>query len=291
MEEIVELSEQDVRKIANLIKPLSKGEGLRYNKGKARYDLVQPWAHEQMVKVLTTGAQKYAERNWERGMKWSNVISSLKRHVAAIESGEDYDQETGLLHAAHVACNAHFLTAYYKIYPQGDDRPHSYLENLRIGLDVDDVIADFLGEWCKREEVDTPTSWQFDRSFIQKMDEMTEDGSLAELYSKLKPKIDPNELPFEPVVYITARSVPNEVTERWLDRMGFPTAPVITVGPGNSKLQAALDYKLDIFVDDNYKTFIELNKAGIMCYLYDMLHNRRYNVGHKRLKDLRDLCI
>lgn len=42
------------------------GEGLRYNKGKLKYDLVHPWAHEQMVKVLTNGANKYGDRNWEK---------------------------------------------------------------------------------------------------------------------------------------------------------------------------------------------------------------------------------
>lgn len=39
----------------------------------------------------------------------------------------------------------------------------------------------------------------------------------------------------------------------------------------------------------NYKNFVELNNAGICCYLYDAPHNRRYNVGHKRLFSLKDL--
>ena len=94
----------------------------RYNEGKLRFDLIHPYANEQMVRVLTKGAEKYAPRNWEKGMLWSDVIASLKRHLHAIESGEDVDEETGELHIAHLACNAHFLTAYYKIYPQGDDR-------------------------------------------------------------------------------------------------------------------------------------------------------------------------
>ena len=62
-----------------------KEEGLRFNEGKLRYDLVNPQAHEGMVDILTFGATKYASRNWERGMAWSKVISSLKRHLAAIE--------------------------------------------------------------------------------------------------------------------------------------------------------------------------------------------------------------
>lgn len=105
-----------------------KHEGLRANSGKLRFDLLHPFAQQELVKVLTFGALKYEDRNWEKGMSWSSVIASLKRHLNAIEMGEDIDPESGELHAAHVACNAHFLTAYYKIYPQGDDRREGLIE-------------------------------------------------------------------------------------------------------------------------------------------------------------------
>ena len=52
-----------------------RGTALRNNAGKLRYDLVQPNAHKDMVKVLTMGANKYAERNWENGYKWSIPIA------------------------------------------------------------------------------------------------------------------------------------------------------------------------------------------------------------------------
>ena len=120
-----------------------KGEGLRFNKGKLRYDLVEPRAHRDMVQVLTDGAIKYDARNWERGLSWTSVLSSLKRHIAAIESGEDYDPESGRLHIAHAACNVHFLNAFYYSFPQGDDRPKKYLNMPAIGLDIDGVIANF----------------------------------------------------------------------------------------------------------------------------------------------------
>ncbi len=100
-----------------------KDKGLRLNAGKTRHDLAPAFAQEQYAKVLTAGSLKYAERNWELGMRWSKVISSLERHIQAIKRGEDFDLETGILHSAHVMCNAAFLTEYYKIYPEGDDRP------------------------------------------------------------------------------------------------------------------------------------------------------------------------
>ena len=41
------------------------GEGLRYNQNKLRYDLLEPFAIEQLAKVFTKGAEKYAPHNWE----------------------------------------------------------------------------------------------------------------------------------------------------------------------------------------------------------------------------------
>ncbi len=98
--------------------------GLRYNEGKLRFDLVNPFAHERMVEVMTKGADKYAVRNWEKGMPWTSVVASLKRHLNEFEKGVDVDPESGCLHIDHIACNVHFLSAYYDLYPEGDDRPY-----------------------------------------------------------------------------------------------------------------------------------------------------------------------
>ena len=43
------------------------------------------------------------------------------------------------------------------------------------------------------------------------------------------------------------------------------------------------------FVDDKFENFVELNKNGICCFLMDAPHNQRYDVGHKRIKSLKEL--
>jgi hypothetical protein len=98
------------------------GSGLRYNIGKLRYDLVPHNSHRDFVRVLTRGAKKYSDDNWRKGMPWMDVVASLKRHLEAFCSGEDYDKESHLLHIAHVMANASFLNEYYYIYPEGDNR-------------------------------------------------------------------------------------------------------------------------------------------------------------------------
>ena len=264
------------------------GGGLRHNAGKLRHDLVPAHAQEQYVRVLTKGAEKYADRNWEAGMKWSTVLASLERHLQAIKKGEDYDPETGELHSAHLMCNAAFLTEYYKIYPQGDDRPHAYLHPPRVGLDIDGVLAGFLEAYCAKYELPVPSSWMFDYALLQRFDEI--EAQDPSFYPQLKPIISAAELPFEPVVYITARPLETGVVA-WLVKHGFPTVPVVhAVGP-QGKVDACRAHNVELFVDDYYDNFTALNRAGICCYLMDAPHNQRYHVGHKRLRALTDLPV
>jgi hypothetical protein len=266
-----------------------KEQGLRYNTGKARYDLLEPYAIEQLVKVFTRGAEKYAPHNWLKGLPWMEVVASLERHLAAFKQGEDFDKETELLHMAHVAWNALAIVSYYKHAPQYDNRRLPYLQHPKIGLDIDEVLCDWVGGWIELWGIDRPKTWFFDRDIMEKFNKMKEDGTIEEFYLNLKPKISPCEIPFEPHCYVTSRPVPTEITERWLDMNGFSARPVYTVHAGESKLDVIKSSGLEVFVDDRFDNFEELNKNGICTFLMDAEHNRRYNVGYKRIYHLKDL--
>lgn len=265
---------------------MSEDKGLRFNQGKTRHDLVPPFAQEQYGRVLTVGAQKYAEHNWELGMKWSKVIASLKRHVLAIELGEDYDPQDGLLHAAHAMCNAAFLTEYYKIYPEGDDRQSWYSRGHKVGLDIDDVLSDFCGAYCARYDLSAPLFWNFDRRMKDRFKDLLKD---KEFWIGLPVKTPAVSLKFEPICYITSRGIPKSWTEEWLDMNGFPASPVYQVGIDGSKVEIAKKAGIDIFIDDRFDNYLELNNAGIFTYLFDASHNRKYDVGHKRIFNVNDI--
>ena len=115
------------------------GSGARYNKGKVRYDLIPTHLLESTANVFEYGAKKYAAWNWIKGMKYSVVIGCLKRHLAAIERGEDYDSESGQRHLGHMMCNLLMLEQYMNMCERDpelkaslDDRPSewfAYLNN------------------------------------------------------------------------------------------------------------------------------------------------------------------
>jgi hypothetical protein len=259
------------------------GGGLRYNNDKIRFDLLPAFALEQVAKVFTVGAKKYAPNNWRRGMAWSSILASLERHLQAIKAGKDYDAETLILHSAHLATNALFLTEYYKIYPQGDDR-HIY-KTPRIGLDIDGVLANFSDAFCEFCGISNEVHhWYWTYEWRDKK-HLLKDNAVFWLH--IKPLINGKTLPIDPVCYCTYRPINTKITEMWLENNGFPCVPVITVN--GSKIERLKEQKLDIFVDDNYDNFVELNNAGICTYLYDRPHNKKFDVGHKRIYDLKEL--
>lgn len=291
---------------------LKTGQGSRKNTDKVRFDLLEPYAQFVKASIFTKGARKYAVHNWLQGMAWSKCYASALRHQNAWARGEDYDYDptcpgcqdsvlngtldqwkctnhTGELHSALAAWNWDAITSYYKHFPQGDDRLHVFLPKLKIGLDIDEVLCDWVSDWIKLYDMHVPKSWFFDSHIMERFAAMKEAGTLDDFYLNLKPKCSPCDIPFEPHCYVTSRPVDTEITVQWLRKHNFPMRPVITVPAGTSKAQVLKEAGVDLFVDDRYDNFEELNRCGIGCVLFDAPHNQRYEVGFKRIKSLKDL--
>lgn len=96
--------------------------GVKYDQGKLPWHLLPGDAVEPVLRVLSYGADKYAPRNWEKGMAWSRPFGAMMRHMWAWWMGEDKDKETGETHLAHAACCLLFLLAYEKRGIGTDDR-------------------------------------------------------------------------------------------------------------------------------------------------------------------------
>lgn len=157
---------------------------------------------------------------------------------------------------------------------------HQNKHNPVVGLDIDGVLAEFSDHflnWFDFEDKSAPTDWD-DRRFRENFHKIAHS---EEFWSSLPPIIHPKDLDVKPSVYITARDIPTEVSKNWILRNGFPDAPVITVGMGKSKVEVAQACKLDVFYDDSYRNFCELNEAGIKTYLVTRSHNMKYTVNDR----------
>lgn len=86
--------------------------GLRYDEGKNRLELIPVEWIWGLGDVLTQGAKKYADRNWEQGMLWSKMVGCALRHTFKFVIGERYDAETGCHHLAMAAWNLLALMSY-----------------------------------------------------------------------------------------------------------------------------------------------------------------------------------
>lgn len=100
-------------------------KGKKFDGGKLRMDLIPIESIEATARVLTMGAEKYGDRNWENGLLYSRVYAALLRHVLAWWKGETIDKESGLNHLDHVLANASFLRTYQArgMDTEFDDRP------------------------------------------------------------------------------------------------------------------------------------------------------------------------
>lgn len=84
--------------------------GVKFDKDKPKWNLL-PWDElEDVVKVLTFGAKKYAPDNWKFVDDANNrYMDAAMRHLVAHQQGEQRDAESGESHIAHALCCLLFM--------------------------------------------------------------------------------------------------------------------------------------------------------------------------------------
>ena len=244
-----------------------------------RYDLIPVQGITEVSKVLTEKLKKHEVNEWKYGISWTEVLSSLKKHLTEFELGNDYTEE-GLLHMAEVASDALILCEYYSIYPQGDNRIIAPINKPIVGCDLDDVIFDFTGSYEKRFNTKLSNYWNGDYNMSKNLEQLKDE---KEFWVNMPVENRPS---FEVDYYITARSIPVEWTKEAIQKNNLPKAPVYSLPWNVSKIDTLKELGVDIMIDDKYSTFKECKENGIFCYLMNSDTNQHYNVGHHRIYDL-----
>lgn len=103
---------------------LVSGVGLKFDHDKPRYDLLPSLPLHDVALILTYGAQKYGDRNWENGIHFSRLFAATMRHLWSWWRGEEHDSESGFSHLAHAAVNILFMLHFQNTkQAEWDDRP------------------------------------------------------------------------------------------------------------------------------------------------------------------------
>lgn len=87
---------------------------------------LDPVAMMRLAEVAGYGAQKYDQHNFMKGYSWLASYDALQRHLNAFWAGEDYDEESTLLHLAHAMWHCHTLISFMERNLGTDDRPPRY---------------------------------------------------------------------------------------------------------------------------------------------------------------------
>ena len=84
-------------------------DGLKHDGGKPRLDLVPPEIIEAVGAVMTHGAEKYGEGSY-RNVEPKRYRAALMRHICQwLRDPYGIDEDSGLPHIYHIACNVAFL--------------------------------------------------------------------------------------------------------------------------------------------------------------------------------------
>ena len=87
-------------------------EFVKQDSGKLRISLIEPQFIKGTAEVLTMGAEKYSAGNWKNCEDRKRYEDALLRHIYDYLQGNKCDDESGVSHLYHAACNLMFLDSF-----------------------------------------------------------------------------------------------------------------------------------------------------------------------------------
>ena len=139
------------------------------------------------------------------------------------------------------------------------------LAMLRVGLDIDDTIAGFSEGYIRRFKKWPNYDWAITRNVHNILIHE------REFWLNLPVLRRPD---FEPRLYCSARVSSKHWTKKYLKDNDFPNSPLYQIPGYKLSKVRTLKGKVDVFVDDSVKNFIDLNLNGVPCLLMDSSNNQ-----------------
>lgn len=137
---------------------------------------------------------------------------------------------------------------------------------LKIGLDIDEVIADFFNTYLCR--FGTPKN---DSEITKNVNNiLSKDKNFWLNLPKLR------DIDFVPELYCTKRINPKSWTKQWLHDNDFSSSPVYQMYFQHGNKANMIKGRCDVFVDDSISNFLKMNMSGVPCLLMDTPFNQDF---------------
>ena len=170
----------------------------------------------------------------------------------------------------------------------------------KLALDLDGVICDFFGQYCKWFKIDPTTVDKYDieDAFFDNMRELIISGRNEEFYltmDVLEPYYSQLVNSKKDVIFITARNkfVSKEITQQWLNLNKVPHLKMYQTTTTSEKISILNDligaYGSYYMVEDSPDAYIQMKAANIDILLLDQPYNRNVDAGSDRIKELSPL--
>lgn len=141
-------------------------------------------------------------------------------------------------------------------------------KSLRIGLDIDDVLADFKGAYCKYFDTDNNPKMLVNNTITRNVHRVLKDNK--DFWINLELIQTPN---FVPELFCTKRINNKRWTKQWLENNGFPNRPVYQMYSQSGNKATMIKGRVDVFIDDSISNMITMNMSGVPCLLMDTSYN------------------
>lgn len=135
---------------------------------------------------------------------------------------------------------------------------------MRIGLDLDGTVDDFMNPYLER--FGKPKK---DSEITRNVQQILSKDRNFWLSLPVLRHID-----FVPELYCTKRVNPKQWTRKWLVEHGFPNRPIYQMYYQHGNKANMIKGRVDVFVDDSISNFIKLNLSGVPCLLIDQPDNQ-----------------
>ncbi len=146
---------------------------------------------------------------------------------------------------------------------------------LQIALDIDDVLADFLGSYFKKFRA--PKN---DFEITRNVYKIRKDKKFWEGLEVI------NRLDFEPHIYCTKRVNSKTYTKNWLRKNGFPDKPVYQMYHQRGNKADMIKGRCDVLIDDSFYNVGKALQSGLPALLLDRPHNNHIDTPY-RINSLR----